>query len=285
MFDDREFSALTIARDVLQKEIDERLKIRRQEMLKNDCFYVNRKTRRLADYFSELGFRIVSCVGKEQVFKETRAANLMYKIKDVAVPIFRRLVAKCSNEVTEELDRYDGVTKNLLLQLCYEFERLKWIKEEHTKHILKITRLNDSEATNFWHGAWAEYVHRSLVVQTLQNFAKSHNKCRYDVFFDIKLVRCESTGKPVDMQLDLVVQFSKRFYVFETKTGVLCIDKWVDRARLFGRDDRSRFITCCADENISSKLFEPYVLMPLGRMPEQLKEIFEQDFSVDTLKG
>ena len=138
-------------------------------------------------------------------------------------------------------------------------------------------RLNDTVATCFWHGSWAEYVNRSLVVKTLQAFANSR-KFRFDVFYDIKLARWESTGKPVDMQLDLVAQLADRFYVFDTKTGVLCIDKWVDRARMFGADQRSRFITCCADEGIPPRLFEPYTLIPLGDLQLRLGEILNEDF-------
>lgn len=38
-------SALIVARDVLQKQIDERVALRRQEMLLADSFYRERKTR------------------------------------------------------------------------------------------------------------------------------------------------------------------------------------------------------------------------------------------------
>lgn len=275
--EDIEIIALTTARDVLQKQIDERVALWRQEMLLADSFYRERKTRRLAVYFSELGFRIVSYVGKEQVLAETRAANFLFKIKEIAVPIFKKLVAKSNKEVSVELDRFDGVAKSSLLQLCDAFEKLGWIRTERTKHTLRIVRLNDKEATCFWHGSWAEYVNRSLVVKTLQTFANSR-KFRFDVFYDIKLARWESTGKPVDMQLDLVAQLADRFYVFDTKTGVLCIDKWVDRARMFGADQRSRFITCCADEGIPPRLFEPYTLIPLGDLQLRLGEILNEDF-------
>lgn len=44
----QELSALIVARDVLQKQIDERVALRRQEMLLADSFYRERKTRRLA---------------------------------------------------------------------------------------------------------------------------------------------------------------------------------------------------------------------------------------------
>ena len=121
-------------------------------------------------------------------------------------------------------------------------------------------------------------VNRSLVVKTLQAFANSH-KCRFDVFYDVRLAKCEPTGKPIDMQLDLVAQLNDRFYVFDTKTGVLCIDKWVDRARLFSADQRSRFITCCADEDIPPRLFEPYILIPLGQLETRLMDVLNEDYS------
>ena len=278
MRENSEMSALVLARDVLQKQIDERVALQRQEMLLADSFYRERKTRRLAAYFSDLGFRIVSCVGKEQVLVDTRAANLLFKIKEIAMPVFKKLVAKSSKEILVELDGFDGVAKSSLLQLCDAFEKLNWIKTERTKHALRIVRLNDTVATCFWHGSWAEYVNRSLVVKTLQAFANSR-KFRFDVFYDIKLARWESTGKPVDMQLDLVAQLADRFYVFDTKTGVLCIDKWVDRARMFGADQRSRFITCCADEDIPPRLFEPYIRIPLGQLETRLMDVLNEDYS------
>lgn len=44
----KELAALMTARDVLQKQIDERVALQRQEMLLADSFYRERKTRRLA---------------------------------------------------------------------------------------------------------------------------------------------------------------------------------------------------------------------------------------------
>lgn len=41
----QELSSLIVARDVLQKQIDERVALRRQEMLLADSFYRERKTR------------------------------------------------------------------------------------------------------------------------------------------------------------------------------------------------------------------------------------------------
>ena len=271
-----ELKSLVVARDVLQRQIDERILLNRQQLLESDAFYEVRKTRKLATYFARFGLRIVSCVEKEQVLPETKAALLLFRIKETALPIFKMLVAKNRKTHTVDLNEINPDHRNTLLQLCDAFSKLGWIETERTKHILKIVRLNDHEATNFWHGSWAEYVTRSLVVKALQNFA-NECKCRFDVFHDIKLAYYEATGKGVDMQLDLVAQLNDRFYVFEMKTGVLSIDKWVDRARLFSADGRSRFITCCADESIPTWLFEPYTLIPLGNIEKRLPELLRQE--------
>ena len=42
----------------------------------------------------------------------------------------------------------------------------------------------------------------------------------------------------------------------------------------------SRFITCCADEDIPPRLFEPYILIPLGDLQSRLDEILNEDFPV-----
>lgn len=272
----RELESLVVARDVLQRQIDERILQNRQQLLEADASYKARKTRKLAAYFAKFGLRIVSCVEKEQILPETKAALLLFRIKETALPIFKMLVAKNRKECSVDLNEINPNHRNTLLQLCEAFSKLGWIETKRTRQNLEIVRLNDREATNFWHGSWAEYVTRSLVVKALQNFA-NECKCRFDVFHDIKLAYYGSTGKNVDMQLDLVAQLNDRFYVFEMKTGKLCIDKWVDRARLFSADGRSRFITCCADERIPTWLFDPYMLIPLGNIEKRLPELLRQE--------
>jgi hypothetical protein len=82
------------------------------------------------------------------------------------------------------------------------------------------------------------------------------------------------------MQLDLIARVNDRFYVFETKTGVLGIDKWVDRAKLFSRDQKSRFITCCIDEKIPTQWFRPFCLVPLGRLEVEMSKWLAVDCGV-----
>ena len=275
-----ELDALILARDVLQRQIDERVAIRNQEILERDQFFKERKTRKLASFVAELGYRVLDFTSKEHSLQTKPAALLLYRIKEYAVPIFKKFVTKTCKKQIIPLDDLEPKVKTTFLQLCDAFERLKWIATERGKHEITICRLNDKEAAQFWFGGWAEVVNRSLVESTLQDFAKEH-KCPFDIFFDMKLAKIESEKATPDMQLDIIAQLKDRFYIFETKTGILGIDKWVARAKMFTVDQKSRFITCCADETIPPYLFEPYKLLPLSQLKEQMTKMLEEDLIND----
>jgi hypothetical protein len=76
----------------------------------------------------------------------------MFRIKEYAVPIFKKFVAKTCREQDIPLDGLEPEVKTTFLQLCDAFERLGWIETERTKHEITIRRLNDKEAAQFWHG-------------------------------------------------------------------------------------------------------------------------------------
>lgn len=268
-----ELDALVLARDVLQKQIDERVAIRNREILGRDQFFKERKTRKLASFVAELGYRVLEFTSKEHSLQTKPAALLLYRIKEYAVPIFKKFVAKACQKQDIPLDGLEPEVKTTFLQLCDAFERLGWIETERTKHEIKIRRLNDKEAAQFWHGSWAEVVNRSLIESTLQDFAKG----RFDIFFNVKLAKMDSSKTSPDMELDIIAQLRDRFYIFETKTGILGIDKWVARAKMFSVDQRSRFITCCADETIPTYLFEPYHLVPLSRLKQEMVTMLNGD--------
>ena len=275
-----ELDALMLARDVLQRQIDERLVIRNREILERDQFFKERKTRKLALFVAELGYRVLDFTSKEHSLQTKPAALLLYRIKEYAVPIFKKFVTKTCKQQIIPLDDLEPKVKTTFLQLCDAFERQKWIATERGKHEITICRLNDKVAAQFWFGGWAEVVNRSLVESTLQDFAKEH-KCKFDIFFDVKLDKIELEKTTPDMQLDIIAQLKDRFYIFETKTGILGIDKWVARAKMFTVDQKSRFITCCADETIPPYLFEPYKLLPLSQLKEKMTRMLEEDLIND----
>ena len=276
-----ELDALILARDVLQRQIDERVTLRNHGILERDQFFKERKTRKLASFVAELGYRVLDFTSKEHSLQSKPAALLVYRIKEYAVPIFKKFVAKACQKQDIPLDGLEPEVKTTFLQLCDAFERLGWIETERTKHEIKICRLNDKEAAQFWHGSWAEVVNRSLIESTLQDFAKEH-KCPFDVFFNVKLAKIDSSKTSSDMELDIIAQLRDRFYIFETKTGILGIDKWVARAKMFSVDQKSRFITCCADETIPPYLFEPYQLVPLSKLKQEMVKLLNGDLIQNT---
>ena len=89
---------LTLARDVLQEQIDARVAARDAQILDTDPFFKARKTKLLAKYVGELGFRILDYKSKENRSPEASAAKLMFRIKDRAVPIFKGLAKKDNRE-------------------------------------------------------------------------------------------------------------------------------------------------------------------------------------------
>ena len=271
-----ELDALILARDVLQRQIDERVRLRNKELLDDDTFFKERKTRKLASFVAELGYRILDFTKKEQSLPTKSSALLMYRIKEHAVPIFKSFVAKAYQKRIVSLDDLEPDVKTTFLQLCDAFGRLRWIETERTKHEIKIQRLNDKEASQFWSGGWAEVVNRSFIESTLQGFAKEY-RCPFDIFLDVKLAKIDSLKKSPDMQLDIIAQLRDRFYIFETKTGTLGIDKWVVRAKMFSVDQKSRFITCCADEMIYPRLFKPYQLVTLSSLKEEMARMLNDD--------
>ena len=164
-----------------------------------------------------------------------------------------------------------------MIQLCGAFEKCGWVSCEKTKNELKIIRLNKKCAVQFWNGTWAELANKWIVEKTLEDYARQ-KRLKFDVFTDVKLAKIEQEKGQADMQLDVVAMLQDRVYVFETKTGKrLGLDKWVDRARMFCSDMRSRFVTCCADDNVPCDLFKPFDLVPLSSLDKWLWMCLEKD--------
>ena len=270
---------LAFARDVLQEQINERIAARNAQILEADSFFKARKTKLLAKYVGALGFRILDYKGKEKSSPEASAAKLMFRIKDRAVPIFKDLAKKDNRESVVGFGDFGPEEKSTLIQLCEAFKGFGWISVERSRTELKIKRGRKNQAIQFWNGGWAEIVNRAIIESTLQAFAKEY-KLSYDIFYDVKLVRLASEKGSPDMQLDEVARVGNRFYVFETKTGALAIDKWVDRAKLFSCDYKSRFITCCIDEKIPTQWFRPFYLVPLGRLEAEMSKWLAGDCGV-----
>lgn len=269
----QELDSLEVSMSVLKRHADEIRQRMRLDILAQDEKFAARKTRKLAQSFSELGYRILSCRSKEDRTPSDRAALLIWKIGDAAKDFVKKLGYCPEEECAYSLEGLEDSVKNSLYQLGEAFARLGWISCRREQNLLKVVILGVKEARTFWRSEWAEIVNRWKVVVALESVSKKHH-FKYDVFYDLKLAKYDKPTSCPDMQLDVVVQLSDRLFVFETKTGFeLGIDKWIDRARMFGADGKSAFITCYSGEDIPAKIFKPYRMFRFKDLENSLRSL------------
>ena len=272
-----DYEALIVAKHLIEDRLEAIVKDRNRRILESDKWYRTSKTKCLASYLANLGYRILDCKFKEEKVTHVGIAKLLFNNRARAVPLVKMLAHMKEDTYTLPFEEMSGVEKNGLIQLCGAFEKCGWVSCEKTKNELKIIRLNKKCAVQFWNGTWAELANKWIVEKTLEDYARK-KRLKFDVFTDVKLAKIEQEKGQADMQLDVVAMLQDRVYVFETKTGKrLGLDKWVDRARMFCSDMRSRFVTCCADDNVPCDLFKPFDLVPLSSLDKWLWMCLEKD--------
>ena len=275
---EQEIEGLTTAIRVVTDKLNELVSARDAAILKETSVFKQRKTRAMAGFFGGYGYRILDFKAKEDQTPEYKTAKLIWNIGDTATSFLRKLIPLQVGETsTMQIDTLDASSKTDFLNLCKAFKSFSWIDYSHTWKELTYTRLESKGAVPFWKGGWAELVNRYMVLKTLGAFAKKYN-CSYDVFLNVRLARIAKKENIPDMELDIVVQLNDWFYIFETKSGFhLCIDKWVDRARMFNVEKKARFITCCSDNSIPVESFKPFKLFPLSSLEVRLRSMLAND--------
>lgn len=240
----------------------------------------DRTTKRLAEYFRTLGYSIVSLLTKAPD-KDPRYAisKQIWNGKSIMLPFLNYLHQSGSKEFEYSIGELSGTDKTDLLNLCKNMQDSEWIEYSKVKDVLHVKAFH-KKLKNFECGGWAEEANRYLIQKVLIDYSNEHkNRFKYRVFWDVKLKLLDSEKDNLnDMQLDIIAQINDRFYVFETKTGVLGIQKWVERAEIFNQDG-NRFLTCCIDSSVNPKLFQPYCLLSLEKLEKQLVELLDDDFS------
>ena len=243
-------------------------------------FRNSRPVKKLFAFFEAKGYHIVGLTEKQQIPRDrSQLALLLTKNRKILYPFTYMLLHTANNSFAA--DNATPEALSCLLNVCKNFSNRKWIDYEYSKKekLIRIRRLAGfkGEVKHFLSGIFGEYGTAKLIEQTLQEFAKEKNGFKYKIFHDIKLKKTDS-GNQNDMQLDLAVQLPEGFCIFETKMGsVLAIDKWVDRTRLFA-SGKNHFITCCADETLNPKIFQPFLLFNLEQLKVQLTELLQQDY-------
>lgn len=276
--------ALEISRQLIDDEIAkakaslQQIEDKQQATWEENQFAKIRTTKRLAEYCRSLGYFIVGCQTKEPDSKYYALAKTILKRREDAVPFMKELFHHDKKVFSYPIAELPADRKTDLLNICTEMQKNGWISFTKSKSDIHVTPSVPKRDKNFLNGGWAEDANRYLVNKVLTDYAGSH-KLKYKVFWDVRLKLIDSdSSNPNDMQLDLAVQLNDSiFYIFETKSGVLGIQKWVERAQIFSQN-RNRFLTCCMDSSVNPKLFQPYRLLSLDLLEKQLIELLDYDF-------
>ncbi len=258
----------------------EQLEAKQEAIWKENQYVKDPATRPLAEYCRSLGYFIVGCQTKEPKSEFYAIAKTILKYQEDAVPFLKELYKRHGDkEFSYSIAELPASRKTDFLNICTEMQKNKWIsfKKNKSKSELLVISSIPKKDKSFLNGGWAEEANRYLVNKVLTDYSANH-EIKYKVFWDVKLKLLESENNNLnDMQLDLVAKINDRFYVFETKSGVLGIDKWVKRAGIFNQNG-NRFITCCMDPKANYKYFMPYRLMALEKIEKLFPELLDRDF-------
>ena len=290
----KRIEALEISRKLIDDEIAqakaslEQIEAKQQAAWEENPYVKDRTTKRLAEYFRSLGYSIVSLLTKAPDNPCYAISKQIWNGRIVMVPFLRQMYLYRSgvDEFEYPISELSGTDKADLLNLCRRMQDSGWIKFSKVKDVLHVRATFPKTLKNFPNGGWTEEANRYLIKKVLSDYSANH-KIKYKVFWDVKLKLLESEKDNLnDIQLDIVAQIKDRaqnkdryrFYVFETKSGLLPdIRDWVNRADIFNQNG-NRFITCCMDSEANHKYFRPYRLMALEKIEKLFPELLDRDF-------
>ena len=279
----KRIEALELSRKFFDDEIAqakaslEQIEAKLQATLEENPYVKDRTTKRFAEYFRTLGYYIVSLSTKAPDTDNSYAiAKQIWNGRSIMLPFLKYMHQSGSKEFEYPIAELSGTDKTDLLNLCKRMQDSGWIEFSKVKDVLHVQAF-PKRLKNFPNGGWTEEANRYLIKKVLSDYSANH-KIKYRVFWDVKLKLLDSEKDNLnDMQLDIIAQINDRFYVFETKSGVLGIQKWVKRAEIFNQKG-NRFLTCCIDSSVNPKLFHPYHLLSLEHLEKQLIELLDDDF-------
>lgn len=279
------------ALEISQKYIDDELQKLRihcealsqvKNELKNDSYYANKSTKKIATFFRERGYQIVKCSTQLPSDVPYQLAKQLWKCIDCARPLLKKLFDE-TEKFTYSIESLSTDDRTNLLNFCVSLQNQQWIAYSRSENTLSITPSIPKEFRNFFIGGWAEAVNRLLIFQTLTAYSQKV-PISHKVFWNVVLKEINS-NKNRDMELDIVMELNDYIYIFETKSGqVLNVDKWIDRTRLF-TTSHCKFMTCCVEKNINPKIFSPYILLIFQSLQQQLTKLLEKDFPPPPIKN
>ena len=212
-------------------ECEERLKAEQERAAaveaacRENKFLHDRRTRRLAEYFKDKGLLITSLQETTPLLKTRyKIAKMIYGARNAIVPVLKVLYARKVDEYDLTGLPTDGKTAvcNFLTQL----QKIGWLTWSKKGDVVSFKRTIPNEQYVFFNGGWAEEATRYLIEKTLHDLKIPCSKTYREV-------KVDAIGPEQDVhEFDFIVEFKDRIYIFETKTGSLGVERWIDHAFL-----------------------------------------------------
>ena len=259
-------------------ECEERLKAEQERVAAVEAaccankFLHDRRTRRLAEYFKGKGLLITSLQETTPLLKTRyKIAKMIYGAQNALVPVLKVLYAR-------KVDEYDlkGLStgdKTAVCNFMTQLQKIGWLTWGKKGEVVSFKRTIPNEQYVFFNGGWAEEATRYLIEKTLHDLKIPSSKTYREV-------KVNAFGPEQDVhEFDFIVEFKDRFYIFETKTGSLGVERWIDHARRFNdRLGLNRFMMCSADRGLNAKLFQPYRLFHLNALADEFGGYVKSEF-------
>lgn len=236
-------------------------------------FLHDKKTRRLAEYFKSKGLLITSIQPLLPLIqKRYRLAKSIHSAKTVLVPFLKFLYDRKSDryEFPQLVDTEKVSLRNFLTQLkVLEWLDFDWSAPTNT---VTVRRNIPKDQYVFFNGGWAEEATRYQIERTLHDLGVPSRA----TYREVKVEGLPGT-KSVH-EFDFIVEFKDRVYIFETKTGSLGVERWIEHARMFNDvQGPNRFLMCTALNDLPSRIFQPYRLFHLNTLAGEFADYVRRE--------
>lgn len=237
-------------------------------------FLRDKKTRRLAEYFKSKGLLITSIQPLSPLIqKRYRLAKTIQAAKTALVPFLKFLYDR-------KLDSYDlshlkDTEKVSLRNFLTQLKVLEWLDFDWStnSNTVIVKRKIPKDQYVFFNGGWAEEATRYQIERTLHDLGVPFRA----TYREVKVEGLPGT-KSVH-EFDFIVEFKDRVYIFETKTGSLGVERWIEHARMFNDvQGLNRFLMCTVLNDLPSKIFQPYRLFHLDTLADEFADYVRREF-------
>ncbi len=236
--------------------------------------YFKKGTRHLAEFFYAKGFLIVDY--EKDVSSHYQLGKQIYACLEVSWDFNTQLLASKNKEFEYDASKLTDKNYVKLRNLCKQMQEKGMLTFRQEERAFFITSQLNGKDRYYLSGECYEEANRYLIDKTIREHSQNLG---FSVYRNVRLKKADSTDdKTNDIQLDFVVDFNDRVYIFETKAGMrMKICDWVDRTRLFA-GEKDKFITCCL-QDFDPKTFEPLILLRMKFLETDFKNLLDKEFS------